>query len=94
MGVQYPHGQDRGRVSDPGGETADGKAPAYNNRREMEIHHGECGTGDGGFLDNGGIHQADPEHGHTVYCYATLLDLCEGPYGDPGVRFWMQWQEQ
>ena len=50
----------------------------------MEIHLSGGGKGGGGFLDNVGIHQADPEHGHTVYCYAALLDLCEGPDRAPG----------
>ena len=50
----------------------------------MEIHLGGGGKGGGGFLDNGGIHQVEPEHGHTVYYYAKLLDLCEGPYKAPG----------
>ena len=62
-----------GGVSDPGGETDYGKAPAEYNRREVEIHLGGGVKGGGGVLDCGGIHQADPEHGRTVHRYAITV---------------------
>ena len=39
----------------------------------MDIDLGGDITGGGGVLDYGGIHQAAPEHGCTVYCYAITV---------------------
>ena len=63
-------GKALGGVSDPGGETADGTAPAEENVWDVEIHLRSGGKGGGRVLDDGGICQAAPEHGGTVYCYA------------------------
>ena len=60
-------GKSLGGVSGPGGDTADGVDHAEDTRREVDIHLGGDGTGGGGVLDNGGLHQAEPENGHTVY---------------------------
>ena len=50
----------------------------------MEINLGGGKVG-GGFLDNGGIRQAAPEHSHTVYLYAItvipVLGVREGSCG-------------
>ena len=47
-------------VSDTGGETSDGTAPAEDNEREVEIHLGGGGKGRDGVLDNGLTCQAAP----------------------------------
>ena len=60
-------------ISDPGGETTDRKAPTEDNGRDVKINLGGGGKGCGGFLDYGGIRQADPEHGLTVYRYAITV---------------------
>ena len=60
-------------VSEPGDETADGKDPAENNRRDVEIKLGGGSKGDGRVLGDGGILQADPEHGRIVYRYAITV---------------------
>ena len=62
-----------GGVSGPGGKTDDRTAPAEDTRQEVEIHLGGDGTGGGGGLGGGGIHQALPEHGHTVNFYAITV---------------------
>ena len=66
------HGQGPGGVSGPGGETADWTAPAEDTGQEVDIHLGDNGTVGGGFIDNGGIHQAELEHGHTVHRYGVV----------------------
>ena len=43
------------------------------NGRDVEIHLGGGGKGGGGFLDYGGIRQAAPEHGCTVYFYVITV---------------------
>ena len=53
-------------VSGSDSEMVDGTAPAEDNGQEMYIHLSGDGKGGGGVLDNGGIHQAAPEHGRTV----------------------------
>ena len=73
LGGHPLHGNGPGGVSDPGDKTADGTAPAEDNGRNVEIHLGGGGKGGGGFLDDGGIRQAAPEHGHTVYRYAITV---------------------
>ena len=73
MGVQYPHGQDRGRVSDPGGETYDRMAPTEDTAMEEEIHLSGGGKVGGGIIANGGVYQAAAEHGCKVHCY-TITD--------------------
>ena len=60
-------GTELGGVSDPGGETDDGAAPAEDNGRDVEIHLDGIGKGGGRFLEDEEIRQAAPEHGHTVY---------------------------
>ena len=62
-----------GGVSDTGGKTDDGTAPAEDNGWDIEIHLSSGGKGGSGFLDDGGIRQAAPEHGRTVYCYAITV---------------------
>ena len=57
----------------PGGETADRTAPTENNGQDVEIHLGSGGKGGGGFLNDGGIRQAAPEHGCTVYHYRITV---------------------
>ena len=51
----------------------------------MEIHLDGGGKRCGGFLDDGGIRQAAPEHTRTVYRYAiTVIPVCgvrEGSWG-------------
>ena len=51
----------------------------------MEIHLDGGGKGSGRFLDDGGIRQAVPEHGRTVYRYTItvipLLGFIEGSWG-------------
>ena len=43
----------------------------------MDIHLWGDGTGGGGVLDYCGIHQAAPEHGRTLNCYAiTVRPVC------------------
>ena len=70
----YPRmGKALGGVSVQGGKTDDRTAPAEDTRQEVEIHLGGDGTGGGGGLGGGGIHQALPEHGHTVNCYAITV---------------------
>ena len=39
----------------------------------MEIHIGGDGKLGGGVLDDGGINQAEPEHGHTVHRYKITV---------------------
>ena len=63
LGGNPLHGKIPGGVSYPGGESADGNAPAEDVGREVEIHFG-------GILDNGGVYQAAAEHGRTVHRYA------------------------
>ena len=41
--------------------------------RDVEIHLRGGGKGGGGVLDDGGIRQAAPEHGRTVYRYAVSV---------------------
>ena len=43
------------------------------NGRDMEIHLGGGGKGGGGYLDDGLIRQAAPEHGLTVYWYMITV---------------------
>ena len=62
-----------GGVSDPGSETADTTSPAEDNGRDVELHLGGCGKGSGSFIDYGGIRQAAPEHGRTVYRYTITV---------------------
>ena len=38
LGGHTPHGKGPGRVSDTGGETADGTDPTEDNRRDVEIN--------------------------------------------------------
>ena len=52
---------------------ADGKAPAEDTGREMEIHIGSGGKKEGRILYNGGLYQAAAEHSRTVYCYAITV---------------------
>ena len=73
LGGHLPHGHGPGGVSDPCGKMADGTAPTEDNRRDVEIHPGGGGKGGGGFLDDGGIGQAAPEHGHILYRYAITV---------------------
>ena len=62
-----------GGVSGPGVNTADGVDPAEDTRWEVDIHLGGDGTGGGGVLNNGGLHQAEPENGRTVYRYTITV---------------------
>ena len=71
--VTPPHGQVPGGVSDPDGNTADGTATAEDNGRDVEIHLGGSGKGGDRVLHDGGIRQAAPKHGFTVYCYAITV---------------------
>ena len=66
-------GKALGGGSDPGGEMADGTAPAEDTGREVEMHLGSNGKGGGGVIDNGGIHQAAPEYGRIVHRYAITV---------------------
>ena len=66
-------GKALGGVSGPGGETADGTAPVEDTGQEVDIHLGGDVTWGGGVLDDGGIHQEEPEHGSTVHLY-TITD--------------------
>ena len=59
---QFPWG-----VSGPGGDTSVRTAPAEDTGQEVDIYLGGDGTGGGGFLDDGGIYQAAPEYGRTLY---------------------------
>ena len=43
------------------------------NGRHLEIHLGGGGKVGDGFPDDGGIRQASPENGRTVYCYAITV---------------------
>ena len=63
MGGHPPHGKGPRGVSDPGGETAEGTAPAEDTRKEVEIHLSGGGKGGGGIIDDGGVYQAAAEHG-------------------------------
>ena len=60
LGGQPLHGKGPGGVSDPGGGTTDGTAPAEDTGREVEIHLGGDGRGGRGVLDYALIHQAAP----------------------------------
>ena len=73
LGGHPPHGQVPGGVSYPGGETADRTAPTEDNVRDVLIHLGGGGKGGDGVLDDGGIRQAEPEHGRTVYRYTITV---------------------
>ena len=44
----------------PGGKTDDGIASAEDTRREVDIHLSGDGTGGGGAIDDGGMHQTAP----------------------------------
>ena len=63
---------------------ADGTAPAEDIRQEVDINLVDNDKVRGGVIKDEGIHQAEPEHVHTVYCYAKLFGLCEGPDRAPG----------
>ena len=52
---------------------ADRMDPADDTRQEVDIHLSGDGTGGGGVLDNGGLHQAELENGRTVYRYAITV---------------------
>ena len=62
-----------GVVSDPGGETADGTAPAEDTGWEADIHLGRGGKGGDGILDYVGVYQVAVEHGCTVNRYAITV---------------------
>ena len=62
-----------GGGSGPGSDTAEGTAPVEDFRQEVEIHIGGDGKLGGGVLDDGGINQAEPEHGHTVHRYKITV---------------------
>ena len=51
----------------------DRKAPVEDNGRDVKIHLGSGGKGGSGFLYDGGIRQAAPEHDRTVYFYALTV---------------------
>ena len=57
----------------PGGNTADGMAPAEETGQELDIYIGSDGKGEGRVLGDGGIHQEAPEHGCIVHCYAITV---------------------
>ena len=60
LGGHPSHVQCHGGGSGPGGETSDRTALAEDTGREVDIHLSGDGTGGGGVLDDGGIHQAAP----------------------------------
>ena len=70
-----PHGQGPGGFLGPGGKTTYGTAPVEDTGQEVDIHLGNDGTGRGRVLENGGIHQADPEHSRIVHCFASTVRL-------------------
>ena len=47
--------------------------PRGGKQQDVEIHLSGGGKGGRGVLDDGGIRQAVPEHGHTVYCYTITV---------------------
>ena len=47
--------------------------PVEDNGRYVEIHLDDGGKGGGGVLDDGGIRQAAPGHGHTFYRYEITV---------------------
>ena len=49
------------------------RAHAEDNGQDVGIHVGGGSKGGGRFLDDGGILQAAPEHGHTVYFYSITV---------------------
>ena len=71
--VTPPHGQGPGGGSGSGGKTTYRTAPAEDTKREVEIHLSGDGTVGSGGRGGGGIHQAFPEHGRTVHCYAITV---------------------
>ena len=66
-------GKALGGIPGPSGNTDDRMAPVEDTEREVEIHLGGDGTGGGGGLGGGGTHQASPENGRTVHCYAVTV---------------------
>ena len=71
-------GKALGGGSEPSGKTVDGKSPTEKNRQDVEIHLVDSGKGDDGFPDNGGIRQAAPEQGCTVYLYTITVRPVSG----------------
>ena len=62
-----------GGVSYPCGESADRTDTAEDNGWDVEIHLVGGRKGGGGFLGDGGIRQAEPEHVRTVYRHAITV---------------------
>ena len=52
---------------------ADGTAPAEDIRREVDINLVDNDKVGGGVIKDEGIHQAEPEHGHTVHLYTITV---------------------
>ena len=60
-------------VLDPGGNTADSTAPAWDTVQEVEIHIGSSSKGRGSIIDDGGVYQASEERGFAVHCYVITV---------------------
>ena len=73
LGGNPPQGKGPWGASDPVVKTTEGKTPTEDNGWDVDINLSGSGNVCGGVLDNGGIHQAAPEHGRTVYCYTITV---------------------
>ena len=73
VGGHPSHGQFPGGVSGQGVKKDERTAPAEDTEWEVEIQLGGDGTGGGGDLGGGGIHQASSEHVRTVHCYVITV---------------------
>ena len=77
LGGHPLHRQGPGGVSDPGGEMADGTAPAEDTGWEVEIHLDGGGKAGIGIFDYGGVYQAAAEHSCRVHRYViTIRPVC------------------
>ena len=73
-----PHGQGPRGVSEPGGDIADGTAPAEDTGQEVEIHLRGGGKGEGVILDDGVLYQVVAEYSSTVHLYDIPVRPVQG----------------
>ena len=73
LGGHPLYGKVPGGVPVQGGETADGADTMAETSREVDVHLSDNVRVGGGVPDDGGIHLAMQEHGHTVHFYAITV---------------------